>query len=232
MGLVSYLVKKGVQRATIKTIGRTATDVIVAKNKAETERINAQTRQINAEIARINANGGDINFIKKENVIRIKPPHSSEKYRGTSALNAVKELLGAGFVDITLKPVKSLGERSKKYGLINSISINGNSDFLGVKKISPFSKIVINYLDFKKGVSSEVYANIERITPGTIHCVEDLATPANGIKKTETIKKAEGLEREYEEQASQQCPVKYCAYCGEKVTKERAKFCSACGEEL
>ena len=223
MGLISYLVKKSAQKSIIKTIGKTAADVIVAKSNAETDRLNAQTKKINAEIERINVKNGTGKDVKKEEIIYIKPPRSSEKYHDMDALLAVKELLGAGFVNITLRPARTLSERSKKYGLIRSISINGNSDFLGVKKVSPYSKIIITYSDFKKDVNEGVYASVERITPGTISSVADLAAPVEPQVNIGNDREANATESGFKG---------YCVYCGEMITKKEAKFCSACGKEL
>lgn len=223
MGLISYLVKKSAQKAIIKTIGKTTVEVITAKTNAEADRLNAQTKKINAEIERINAENGIGQAVKKNDTIYIKPPRSSEKYRDMNALLAAKELLAAGFVNITLKPARTLSERSKKYGLIRSISINGNSDFIGVKKISPYSKIIITYSDFKKDVNEGVYANVERITPGTITSVADLAAP---------VEPQTDVRNGQKDNTTESGCKKYCVYCGEMIAKKEARFCSACGKEL
>ena len=220
MGLLGYIIKKSVQRATIRTIGHAAADVIVAKSNADAQRANAEKQRINAEIERINANKRAVQTITADESARAKPPRSSESYRDTDALEAVKELLGAGFVNITLKPDKRLSQNSKKYGRIRAITINGNGDFLGVRKVSASSKVVITYLDFKNGISEDTYTNIIRIVPGTIRSVADVAQMLNPIKEIPTEEKSVSNAK------------RYCVYCGELVTNEKARFCFACGKEL
>lgn len=134
MGLLGSIIAKGVTTAaknsTIRAVGSAAATVIASKASSPSEK-------------------SDV--VVKNGVVLIKPTRSSEDYCGESALEVAKELLGVGFESVTLKPVNTLSERAKKrYGEIDSISINGKDEFLGVKKVPASSYIVIEYLDFKK----------------------------------------------------------------------------------
>ena len=122
MGLLGSIIAKGIVTAatnsTIKAVGdavgNVAESVIVAKASNPTEQ--------------------NIIMVKNE-VTLIKPTRTSEDYCGENAMDIVRELIGAGFENVMLKPVHNLNEKSKKrYGEIESISINGKEDFLGIKK--------------------------------------------------------------------------------------------------
>ncbi len=229
MGILGYLVSKGVQRASIKTVGRTVAHVMTAKTVAETERINAETQRINAEVERAKYRQAASNRITKDSAVvdetvRIKPPRSSEKYHDRDAFEAAKELFAAGFVDVTLRPVKSLSANSNKYGKIRSISINGNSDFMGVRKVSANSKIIITYSDFKKDVNKEAFTNARQVASETTEPATDTAITENAVEiGTTTVQQNNTAEYSFR---------KYCVYCGEPITNERARFCSACGEKI
>ena len=89
MGLLSYIIAKGVQTAAaksiIKTVGYTTLDVIDATAKKNAQKDDA---------------------VVKKGKLYIKPTRSSEKYNGASAFEVVQELLGVGFESVTLKSYK------------------------------------------------------------------------------------------------------------------------------
>lgn len=199
MGLLGSIIAKGVvtaaRNSTIKAVGNATATVIEAKAKNQTEKEDV---------------------VVKNGTMFIKPTRSSEDYCDKNALDIAQELLGIGFESVTLKPVNKLGEWSKKrYGKINSISINGKNDFLGIKKVPASSYIVIEYLDFKMNVSQEVYTNLKRITPGVICSVSEIVA----MSQQENITASDNFE-------------KYCSYCGKAIPNEEAKFCSHCGKEI
>ena len=153
--------------------------------------------------------------IVKKGILYIKPTRSSDNYLNESAFDIVQELLGAGFESVTLKPVKKLSERAiKKYGNVKSISINGHSEFMGVKRVPASSLIVIEYLDFKSGVCRTVYDNVIPLKAGKIRSVEDLEMQSPQNKSPKCISKA------------------FCAYCGEKILDPNARYCFSCGKEI
>lgn len=196
MGLLGNLIVKGVATAarnsTIKAVGNTAVDVISATSKKQSQE----------------------DIVVKNGIVFIKPTRSSQDYLGENTLDVVQELLGVGFEKVTLKPVKKLSEHSvKKYGLIHTISINGNSEFLGIKKIPASSYILIEYLDFKNNVNPKVYENVKRITSGTISNADELEAPSQENYNVNNFKN-------------------FCPYCGEKIININAKFCSNCGQKI
>ncbi len=139
MGLLGGIIAKGVMTAatnsTIKAVGNAAATVIAttANNRSEKDDI-----------------------VAKNGVILIKPTRASGDYCGENALEIARELLGAGFESVKLKPINRLSERAKKrYGEIESISINGKDDFMGMKKVPASSYIVIEYLDFRPMLMQE-----------------------------------------------------------------------------
>ena len=198
MGLLSSIIAKGVATAarnsTIKVVGNTTSNVIetIAKNAIEKDDIAV-----------------------KNGITLIKPTRSSEEYYGESALEIAKELHGAGFESITLKPVKELRERAvKKYGNIKSISINGKTEFLGKKKVPASSYIVIKYLDFREDVDLRAYMNVERIRPGIMNRNEQQGNfPESNAIPTGHTKK-------------------FCPYCGAALSKASTNFCSNCGNAI
>lgn len=197
MGLLSYIIAKSVKtvaiNSTIRTVGKVATNVISANSK--------------------NTNKNEDVTIKKE-ITFIKPTRSYEYYYDKNTLDIVKELFGAGFESITLKPIYKLSERAKaKYGMLESISINGDIEFSRNKKVPSTAYIVIEYADFKSNVDASVYNNIRKITPGTISRNEfQHSNQKNEPVTTSEIKK-------------------FCSYCGNRLEAE-AKFCSCCGEKV
>ncbi len=197
MGLLGGIIAKGVvtaaRNSTIRAVGAATANVIATKaaNKEEKD-----------------------DFVIKEGKLFIKPTRSSEAYYRENAVDIAQELLGVGFESVTLKPIKKLGEWSKKrYGEIESITINGKSEFLGMKKVPVSSYIVIEYLDFKGSVSQEVYKNQERIIPGVMNSVTEKAKLAQ--KETN-----EGSYKNY------------CSNCGKQIMNKEARFCANCGKEL
>lgn len=220
MGLLGYIITKSIQRATIRTIGHAAAEVVSAKANANTRRANAETQKIKAEIEKINTGKRAVHTSTTDESVRVKPPRSSEDYLDMDALLAVKELLGAGFVNITLKPERRLSKKSKRYGKIRTISINGNSGFLGIRKVPTTSNVVITYSDFKNGIDEDAYTNVIRIVPGVVHCAADVAKMENPtLEIPEENNTIDSIKR-------------YCIYCGEPVTNVNAKFCYACGNEV
>ena len=198
MGLLGSIISKGVvtvaKNSTIKAVGNAAATVIASKASASAEK---------ADIA------------VKNGVVLIKPTRSSDDYCGENALEIARELLGAGFETINLKPLKVLSERAKKkYGKIESISINGKSEFLGVKKVPSSSYIVIEYSDFKKNVDAGVYTSVTKITPGIMNRTE----PQVSIQENNVTPKSEGK--------------KFCPYCGTALSVADAKFCTHCGNAI
>lgn len=151
----------------------------------------------------------------------IKPTRSSEDYCGANVLEVVQELFGVGFNNITLKPICKLTEWSrKKYGKIVTITINGNSDFLGLKKIPATSFIIIEYMDFKPNVNPQIYEGIKCITPGKVYCdekIESITTSTGEDISSSNISNDEKL---------------FCAYCGKQIKNKEAKYCSYCGKEI
>ena len=202
MGLLGDIIAKGIATAaknsTIKAVGDAATNVIVASAERQNEKEDV---------------------VVKNGVSYIKPTRSSEEYRDKNALEIAKELFGVGFESIELKPIKKLGEHSKKkYGRIVSISINGKSDFLGIKKIPTSSYIIIEYLDFNKNVDNNVYEGINRISSGVKHNITELEVKLqeNDNKKSFVADDAKN----------------FCPFCGQSIKYKEAKFCSGCGKEL
>lgn len=198
MGLIGNLIAKGVATAAtksiIKSVGNTTVDVIAATAQKQAQKDDA---------------------VEKNGKLYIKPTRSSEDYLGANAYDVVQELLGVGFESVTLKSVKTLGERAtKKYGNIKSISINGNSEFLGIKRVPASSHIVIEYLDFKEDVSSTVYTNVTRLTTGKISSSEEIEYSSHKSKVTQSAAKS------------------FCPYCGRKILNGNARFCSECGKEV
>ena len=194
MGLLGYIIATVAAKSIIKTVGSTTIDVIDATAKKQAEKESA---------------------VVKNGKLYVKPTRPSENYLNDNAYDVVQELLGAGFESVTLKPVKKLSERAvKKYGNIKSITINGNSNFLGVRRIPATSHIIINFLDFKDGVSRTVYEKVKKLKTGRIQSIEELeGNPSRGTSQKSSSKS-------------------FCPYCGEKIFNEEAKFCSACGKEI
>ena len=193
MGLLGNIIAKGVMTAarnsTIKAVGDVAVNVIATKTSNSVEKEDV---------------------IEKNGVILIKPTRSSESYCGENALEIAKELLGIGFESVTLKPVNTLNERNRKrYGEIQSVSINGKEEFLGRKKVPASSYIIIEYYDFKKNVDLEVYKGVVKIIPG--------------IMKRNS---------EQENNEASSSLKKFCPYCGIKMTIAGAKFCTNCGRRI
>ncbi|MGN1132585.1 MAG: zinc ribbon domain-containing protein [Ruminococcus sp.] len=196
MGLLGNLIVKGVATAarnsTIKAVGNAAVDVISATSQKQSQE----------------------DIVVKNGIVSIKPTRSSQDYLGENTLDVVQELLGVGFEKVTLKPVKKLSEHSvKKYGRIHTISINGNSEFVGIKRIPASSYILIEFLDFKNNVNPEVYKNVKRITSGTISNTDEQESP-------------------YHENYNANNSKNFCPYCGEKVINKNSKFCSNCGQKI
>lgn len=198
MGLLSGIIAKSVitaaRNSTIRAAGEAAATAISAKASTSSEK-------------------DDI--VVKNGVVLIKPTRSSDDYCGENALEIARELLGVGFESVTLKPVKVLSERAKKrYGEIESISLNGKDEFLGIKKVPSTSYIVIKYSDFKKNVDMGVYASVAKITPGVMNRNE----PQVNIHEHNVLPPSEEK--------------RFCPYCGSALTIAGAKFCACCGKKI
>ena len=197
MGILGYLIVKGTQtaakNATIAAVGSAAANVLSAASQIH----------VNKEDSAV-----------KNGVLYIKPTRSSDEYYGKDVSEIVQELLGNGFENISLKPVKKLGQFSaKKYGLISSISIGGNNSFSKSKKMPASSYIVIEYLDFKETVDKAIYGRVERIVPGKVQHTQPAEVKVQLINST-----------------AENC--KYCCYCGQPITNAGARFCGSCGKEI
>lgn len=199
MSLLSGIIAKGVltaaKNSTIKAVGSATVGIIDAT---------ARKQQ------------GKEDVVIKNGTTFIKPTRSSENYLGKNASDIAQELLGIGFESVTLKPVNKLNDwAAKRYGKIVSISINGKSDFMGVKKVPASSYILIEYLDFKKNAKAEAYANVTPINAGTIRNASEIHSSQRGghINNVAEAKK-------------------FCSYCGIPVSLADAKFCSNCGKPL
>ena len=195
MGLLGNLIMKGVTTAarnsTIKAAGYALVEVMEAKAKRDE----------------------NTSETKKE-VLQIKPTRSCNEYYDENVSDILKELLGVGFDNVTLKAEKKLKERTaKKYGKISSISINGKRDFSKMKKVPSSSHIVIEFLDFKDDIGEEVYTGTRRIMEGTFHSLAEIE------KETNACISVSGYAR-------------YCIYCGQPISDEKARFCSHCGKEV
>lgn len=153
MGILSYVIAKGVKTAAKNaTIKATAAAVVTVAGGIATATVAAQK------------NKEDV--IVKDGVKFVRPTRASEEYLGANALDVVQELLGVGFEKVTLRPKAKLGAWSwKKYGQIESISINGNRSFRGVKRVPATAHIVVEYLEFKDTVDQEAYKKVEKINP-------------------------------------------------------------------
>lgn len=198
MGLLGSIIAQGVvtaaKNSTIRAVGDAAATVIATKANNPTEKED---------------------IVVKNGVMLIKPTRSSEDYCGENALEIAKELLGVGFESVTLKPVNSLSERAKKrYGRIESISINGKAEFLGIKKVPASSYIVIKYSDFKNKVDARVYESVTKITPGVMMRNEpQMEIKERNLKPTGEAKR-------------------FCSYCGTALSISGARFCTNCGNTI
>ena len=200
MSLLGSIIAKGVMTAarnsTIKAVGDATATVIATKANNSTAKEDV---------------------VVKNGVVLIKPTRASDDYCGEKAIEIAKELLGAGFDSVILKPVNILSERAKKrYGKIESISINGKDQFLGIKKVPASSYIVIEYSDFKKKVDASIYSNVERITPGVMSRIENQS-------QSSTMERTDDSKSEAK---------RFCPYCGSALAIEGAKFCSNCGNAM
>ena len=198
MGLLGSIIAKGVvtaaKNSTIKAVGVAAATVIGAKAAAS-----AQKEDV----------------IVKNGTKLIKPSRSHEEYYGENVVEIARELLGLGFENITLKPSFELREKARKdYGKISSISINGNSEFLGVKKVPSTTYIVIEYREFKTNVGQAAYYNLTKIVPGTVHNLNELESMYNP-----------------QNMLPQPNAKNFCLHCGTPLPTE-AKFCSNCGQSV
>ena len=133
-GLVAKAVISSAKGAIVKAVGDATTNAITSSLKKD-----------------------DKETTTKNGVDHIKSTRSSYDYKGQNAIDIASELLCAGFECIALKPIKKLNERSiKKYGNINSITINGKQDFSQGKKFPASSYIIIEYLDFNYYVNPNI----------------------------------------------------------------------------
>ena len=206
MGLLGSIIAKGVTTAatnsTINAVGNAvATVIATGANKQNTKE--------------------DITV--KKGIILIKPTRSSDDYCGENASEIANELLGAGFDNVTFKPCNTLSERAKKrYGEIKSVTINGNDDFTRLKKVPASSYIVIEYLDFKKGIDPSVYADVKKITPNAL----------SGGESIQAICQETARRIQADMPQTSNVTKKFCPYCGTAVAVSGAKFCISCGKQI
>ena len=199
MGLLGELLSKSVttaaRNATIRTVGDVTKEVIA---------VTAQNR-----VPKDDA-------VVKKGKLYIRPTRPSENYYNEDVLEITTELLGAGFESVTIKPVKKLNERAaKKYGKIQSIKINGFEEFPRILRVPASAQIIIEYLEFKDGVSMSAYATVKRIKPGTIYGAKDIEC-LEQKNNVPVLGKVKG----------------FCVYCGEPIKKEGARFCASCGKPI
>lgn len=217
MGLLSYFIVKKIQTSSAKSIinavGSAAANVVTAKENAKKENKSSNSsRSSYRNNIESKASGGDAN--------RIKPPRSSAEYHGMNALLVAKELSDAGFINITLKPQNVLREKSKKYGEVWTVTVSG-SEFAGVKSLSQKARIVIEYWDFRTNASEEAYARVDRIIPGKYIPYEEYEE----IEVPEVV-------GELNCQVVNSSLKRFCAYCGNPIAYEGARFCTVCGREV
>ncbi len=200
-------VKSAARNTTIKVAGAVATGLIVSahalkQNKADVEVKNGKTF--------------------------IHPTRDDEDYCGENVIEIVKELSGAGFDNIEIKPVKTLGRFSaKKYGQVNAVSINGKKSFSTLKKFLDSSFIIIEYLDFKD--SAQLVGNI---TPGKwngrkiepYHLPESINNSDNDI----IYDAGDGGFNNNINDIS----INYCSNCGAKIENTDDHFCASCGQSI
>lgn len=194
MGILSNIIIKGISTAarnsTIRVAGEATANIIAAKSDEYSKKED---------------------IVVKNGITLIRPTRSSDDYYGKDAMEIAYELLGAGFERVNLEANKKLGAGSKrKYGKIESISINGKTDFIGVKRIPASSYIVIKFLDFKKNVDSSVYENVCKMSSGVLYHKESKGNIQENDKIEDDINK------------------KFCPYCGQSLISVSAKFCSKC----
>lgn len=219
MGIIGNAISKGIAAATrnstIKAVSKAAIDVINAKSS------NTNTSQNVVHVASdCNTTDTSKNTTTSEKDNKyICPSRSSEEYLNANALDVCYELFGVGFTKIMLKPRKKLNERSvKKYGKIRSITISGKNEFSERKRFLPTAYIIIEYLDFKPGISPDIYSNVEYINPGIMS--NDRVNNDGETKETHSIN------------SSAYSSKKFCPYCGESLTTSEAAFCPSCGNRL
>jgi hypothetical protein len=210
MSLLGDIIAKKVATAaansTIKAVGNAAANVISASSKNKTEKED---------------------MVVKNGVVFIKPTRSSENYLGENAYDIAQELLGAGFDSVSMKPIYKLSERSvRKYGRIESITINGKADFLGIKRIPASSYIVIEYLDFKQNIPPQIYANVQYICPGVMR---KGATPATPVSTAPVVNSALVQHRSTNNFVEYK---RFCIYCGHQLQGKEARFCAYCGQAV
>lgn len=203
MGLLSYLVVKGMETASKKA-------VINAAGMATATVISATAQ----------AKEGNPDSVVKNGVLYVKPNRNSEEYIGKGAITTVNELLGCGFEKVELKANKSIGSFGiKKYGKVKSVSINGKNEFFARKKVLSSAYVVVEYNDFKDSVDRSMLGKVEMIKPGIFESIineETFITHKVNINQNNATT--------YE--------TRYCMYCGKEINDSNAKYCCGCGREL
>lgn len=158
MGLLGNIVAKSVstiaRNSTIKAVGNAVSDVVSAVAKNHECKDDA---------------------VVKNGTLYIKPTRSSEEYLGKSVLAVARELLGAGFESVSLQSVKKLGKFSaKKYGEIASITINGQENFSGLKRVPTSSFVLVEFLDFKDNFDRQSQGGLPHIKSGSFRSVSEI----------------------------------------------------------
>lgn len=170
MALLSYLIKEGVKSAAksaAKSAQSKATEAVVATAAAA---VTSSVIAANASKKQIQANAAGNGNVATTGVM-VNPSRYSEDYCNDSVADVVRELLGAGFLRVTVRPEKKLPEKkAKKYGKISSISINGKKYFSDEDVMPQTAYIVIQYLEFEDNVNQAIYERVEKIIPGTWQC--------------------------------------------------------------
>ncbi len=175
-----------------------------------------------------NKNTDTVETSKKEG---INATRDNEYYREEDAMGIAKELSGAGFVNIELKPIKKLGIFSaKKYGKVDDVFINGENEFSKEDKFLPSSYVVISYFDFKDSVDPCVYDTVKRID----------YEHWNNTNHKEEISPVKDLQREASASVNPVTPAqddahiakKFCPFCGAKTPSDDARFCILCGKSI
>ena len=210
MGLLSYLVVKGVETASKKTLinatGMAATSVIATAAQIKEEQPDS---------------------IIKHGTLYVKPNRASSDYYGNDAITTVNELIGCGFDAVELKASKNIGSFGiKKYGKVKSVTINGQSDFNTKKKFISSAYVIVEYNEFRSSVDDSIRSKVNTIRPGIFNTIINEATFAEpkismsqtNISQNQVYTSASAL--------------RYCMYCGKQISDSNARFCSACGKEL
>ncbi len=208
LDLIGKSISTAARNSTISTVGSAASGIISAAQASDKK--GAKEKD---------------SIIVKNGKTFVFPTRNSENYHDEHVLSIAKELHGAGFENIEIKPCKKLKEGAyKKYGKVRSISISGNDDFRENKKFLSSSYVLIEYLDFKDDVSPNVYFDVKRIDANAVNSAYSeqllpVEEPAEDISSFTIKEISYGSKR-------------YCSFCGSKIENENANFCVSCGKRI